>query len=243
MTANEKIPWKRLSVEAAAIVGSILLAFAIDAWWAEKLERIAEREELSRLSDEFASNYERLDRWVSDGGSVYRQREAALSVSETLDAALKGGSETVLLPDLQIAEIIQTPTFEAETSVFDSLVRSGRIEIIENREIVKAIAQWERRLRSANDQEQRGDRFVYDHLLPALAANNNIQHILLNQRGDDVQVVPIDPSGVTEIRVDPLLVNLAAQRYFQIAMIHDWLEYIRDSADHVMSEIAKSIEK
>ena len=243
MTANEKIPWKRLSVEAAAIVGSILLAFAIDAWWAEKLERVAEREELSRLYDEFASNYERLDSWVSDGGTVYRQREAALSVSETLDAALKGGSETVLLPDLQIADIIQTFTFEAETSVFDSLVRSGRIEIIENREIVKAIAQWERTLRSANDQEQRGDRFVYDHLLPALAANNNIQHILLNQHGDDVQVDPIDPSGVTEIRVDPLLVNLAAQRYFQIALIHDWLEYIRDSADHVMSEIAKSIEK
>ncbi len=243
MTANEKIPWKRLSVEAAAIVGSILLAFAIDAWWAEKLERIAEREELSRLYDEFASNYERLDSWVSDGGTVYLQREAALSVSETLDAALKGGSETVLLPDLQIAEIIQTPTFEAETSVFDSLVRSGRIEIIENREIVKAIAQWERTLRSANDTEQRGDRFVYDHLLPALAANNNIQHILLNQYGDDVQVDPIDPSGVTEIRVDPLLVNLAAQRYYQIARHHDWLEYIRDSADHVMSEIAKFIEK
>ncbi len=242
MTANEKIPWKRLSVEAAAIVGSILLAFAIDAWWAEKLERIAEREELSRLYDEFASNYERLDSWVSDGGVVYRQREAALSVSETLDAALKGGSETVLLPDLQIAEIIQSPTFEAEASIFESLVRSGRIEIIENREIVKAIATWERLLRSATDQEQRGDRFVYDQLLPALAANNNIQHILLNQF-DEVQVVPIDPSGVTEIRVDPLLVNLAAQRYFQIALIHDWLEYIRDSADHVMSEIAKSIEK
>ncbi len=243
MKNTQDIPWIRIAVEATAVLASILLAFAIDAWWAEKLERIAEREELSRLYDEFASNYERLDRWVSDGGSVYRGREAALSVSETLDAALKGGSETVLLPDLQIAEIIQTPTFEAEASIFESLVRSGRIEIIENREIVKAIAQWERTLRSANDQEQRGDRFVYDHLLPALAANNNIQHILLNQRDDDVQVVPLDPSGVTEIRVDPLLVNLAAQRYFQIALIHDWLEYIRDSADHVMSEIAKSIEK
>ena len=154
MTNSREIPWKRLAVESAAIVGSILLAFAIDAWWSERLERIAEREALSRLYDEFASNYERLDSWVSDGGTVYRQREAALSVSETLDAALKGGSETVLLPDLQIADIIQTRTFEAETSIFDSLVRSGRIEIIENREIVKAIAQWERTLRSANDQEQ-----------------------------------------------------------------------------------------
>jgi hypothetical protein len=181
MNEDKEIPWKRISVEAAAIVASILLAFAIDAWWAEKLERTAEREELSRLYEEFASNYQRLDSWVSEGGVVYQQEEAARIVSETLSAALKDGAETVLLPDRQIAAIIRTPTFEAESSVFDGLVRSGRVEIIENRGVVKAIAQWERLLRSTNDLEQRGDRFVYDQLFPALAANNNIQRILVNQ--------------------------------------------------------------
>ncbi|MGB5165798.1 MAG: hypothetical protein WBN61_11105 [Woeseiaceae bacterium] len=33
MTDLKNMPWGRLAVEAAAIVGSILLAFAIDAWW------------------------------------------------------------------------------------------------------------------------------------------------------------------------------------------------------------------
>lgn len=178
MTRIDQIPWKRIFVEAAAIVASILLAFAIDAWWAETLERSAEREELSRLYDEFAANYERLGRWVSEGGVVYEQKEAALSLSETWNAALQDGADTVLLPDLQNALIIQTPTFEAETSVFDGLVRSGRVEIIEKRGIVNDIARWERALRSTNDEEQRGARFVYDQLFPALAANNNIHHIL-----------------------------------------------------------------
>ena len=41
----DKIPWKRISVEAAAIVASILLAFAIDAWWAELAEDRDEHEE------------------------------------------------------------------------------------------------------------------------------------------------------------------------------------------------------
>jgi hypothetical protein len=45
MSRADKIPWKRLSVEALAIVGSILLAFAIDAWW----------EDLARSSDEVES--------------------------------------------------------------------------------------------------------------------------------------------------------------------------------------------
>jgi len=36
---TEKIPWKRLVLEATAIVASILLAFAIDAWWDERQDR------------------------------------------------------------------------------------------------------------------------------------------------------------------------------------------------------------
>ena len=53
MTANEKIPWKRLSAEAAAIVGSILIAFAIDAWWEEQKDRELEQELLASLIVEF----------------------------------------------------------------------------------------------------------------------------------------------------------------------------------------------
>jgi hypothetical protein len=32
------VPWKHIAVEAAAIVASILLAFAIDAWWDARAE-------------------------------------------------------------------------------------------------------------------------------------------------------------------------------------------------------------
>lgn len=39
MTESRIIHWKRIAVEAAAIVISILLAFAIDAWWVEKKDR------------------------------------------------------------------------------------------------------------------------------------------------------------------------------------------------------------
>ena len=60
MKNTQDIPWIRIAAEATAVLVSILLAYAIDAWWAERLERIAGREELSRLYDEFASNRERI---------------------------------------------------------------------------------------------------------------------------------------------------------------------------------------
>jgi hypothetical protein len=239
MTNSREIPWKRLAVESAAIVGSILLAFAIDAWWSERVERTAEREALSRLHDEFASNRERLEEWVSGDSFLLGSRESSLRLSEILNAAMKAGSETVSVSDVQIAGLVRSATFEAETPVYESLVRSGRIEIIENREIVTAIAIWERELRNATEIEQAKRRFVNELFLPTLAAGSNIQHVLMN-RYDPTQVAPLDPNRMTEIRVDPLLVNLVGERYFWAALNIRALTDVRDSADHVISVISKS---
>lgn len=47
------IPWKRIGVEAAAIVASILLAFAIDAWWDARVELSRSKAQLRTLQIEF----------------------------------------------------------------------------------------------------------------------------------------------------------------------------------------------
>ena len=56
MTETQKISWKRLAVEAAAIVASILLAFAIDAWWENRQDRADELLILRALKAEFQEN-------------------------------------------------------------------------------------------------------------------------------------------------------------------------------------------
>ena len=45
---NQKIAWKRLALEVVVIVGSILLAFWIQAWW-EGVQEQEERDALVRL--------------------------------------------------------------------------------------------------------------------------------------------------------------------------------------------------
>jgi hypothetical protein len=39
----DRIPWLRILVEGAVIVGSILLAFGIDAWWDAAQDRGVEQ--------------------------------------------------------------------------------------------------------------------------------------------------------------------------------------------------------
>ncbi|MDA0707065.1 MAG: hypothetical protein O2805_10720 [Proteobacteria bacterium] len=56
MASPQQLSLKRLAIESVAIVASILLAFAIDAWWDERQERIAEAEIVLGLKLEFEEN-------------------------------------------------------------------------------------------------------------------------------------------------------------------------------------------
>jgi len=56
MAETQEIPWPRITVEAAAIVASILLAFSIDAWWEDSKEQNAEVDQVLRVLAELEIN-------------------------------------------------------------------------------------------------------------------------------------------------------------------------------------------
>lgn len=56
----KQIPWKRLLVEGAAIVASILLAFWIDAWWQDRTDQVRLMEYLSQVRVDTLENQRRL---------------------------------------------------------------------------------------------------------------------------------------------------------------------------------------
>lgn len=58
MVADKRIPWQRISVEAAAIVVSILLAFGIDAWWESERERDLAASYVDRLRSDIEHDLE-----------------------------------------------------------------------------------------------------------------------------------------------------------------------------------------
>ena len=61
MSESQTIPWKRLAIEASAIVGSILLAFAIDAWWDESQNRKHLQSVMVGLETAFSENVRLID--------------------------------------------------------------------------------------------------------------------------------------------------------------------------------------
>lgn len=238
--SKNNIQWKRLTAEAVAIVLSIMLAFWIDAWWAEKLERNLEREELSRLADEMTSNRDRIRRTVSEDGTNELSRVASLSVYAIMIDAIESETSTVAVPDTLLARIIQTPTFESETPVYDGLVQSGRIEILENRRILAAMARWDRLIRNAVEQQLRARRFVDDQLIPVLVSSGQIGDVLLNQY-KPVQVSALSKTGMSQLDTSRELSNLMAQRHFHVAMSIRMLAEAGEAADETLSAISEAI--
>jgi hypothetical protein len=66
MTTESRIPFRRLATESLVIVASILLAFAIDAWWEERREREAQLERLSRVAAEIHINQQLVSEKIED---------------------------------------------------------------------------------------------------------------------------------------------------------------------------------
>jgi hypothetical protein len=140
MTSRVSIPWTRLAVEGIAIVASILLAFAIDAWWANRAASNEETEILTALKREFEINLVTLEEQLA-----YREAVRA-SANLILEAAAgKIRLEPAEL-DRLLGDIVWTGWVDLSTGALASLLQSGKLSLIKNmklREQLAALPYWE----------------------------------------------------------------------------------------------------
>jgi len=241
MVRNENVPWKRLSVEAAAIVGSILLAFAIDALWEEHLERLEEVDVLSQLHKEFSANSALIAEMKDVCTSSCQAEKASNHVYNSIDQALSNGASTIDVPNLALDGLIGAGTFEAETPVLDGLVQSGRLAVIQDQQVLSAIATWDRFLRDSLEIQQRARRNVDTYVIPALIKRGDVGNALKNhahQSYDD----EIDLSGVTILSIDMELKGIIGQRYENAVRSNSTMDRTQQAAKEVLAaiEVAQS---
>ena len=126
MTEPNTIAWKRLAVEAAAIVVSILMAFSIDAWWDGRKDQLEEQEILVGLEVEFIDLRNRLDQWAKSNRTGIQFIEQYLSDSVTemdLHSVESAFTYAILVNVLD------------QGGALDDLLASGRLERISDRGI------------------------------------------------------------------------------------------------------------
>ncbi len=145
MTEMQKIPWKRLSVEAAAIVASILLAFAIDAWWDSLQADLKTREILEAVRLEMDSNLTTLQNSIAHH----------VEIVEAIDIAQDQMSSV----GVQYTALIEVEVFEPSTGALDTLIATGMLGEIDDPVLQISLGAFTGIARDLSERESRAVEF------------------------------------------------------------------------------------
>jgi len=229
---KSKIEWARLGIEAAAIVVSILLAFAIDAWWHDKQDRELESKHLSGLRAELVANMALIDdspttRWLNS--------DAGHRIIESIESARSSGSESIIVSAEDLNYITLAPNLEAETSVLEGLVRSSGIEVIRDQKIISALAAWERSIRNYTDLAAVTRTTTEMLVVPALHGRTDTTAAYL--AGPFFELEKVDLKTQLPLKVDAEIKGLITQKTVIVGTTGRALTEMRQAAQSAVDAI------
>ncbi len=182
MNNNQNPGW--LILQGLAIVGSILLAFVIEAWWSDRqeAEEAEEAEEaaqmLTALQLETVANLEEI--------SQLRIFHAA--VSNACDAILAANIDRIGKADFDahLADLVWWRRANLALGALSSLVDGGQLALVEDPKVILQISDVRDRLVGLIDLEQEDKYTTRRELLPFLYRNGSLPQIsnVATKRGE-----------------------------------------------------------
>ena len=137
--ASKQIPWPRITAEGAVIVGSILLALAADAWWADRSERRTLVTALGNVTTEISVGRDEIAFAVDDNRSRIALYEKLLTLAPAELLALPADSLS-----LMGWSFWPPRTFDPGGSALETLLAGGGLNIIRDQELRSALIAWAR---------------------------------------------------------------------------------------------------
>ena len=217
------IPWLRLLVEGAVIVGSILLAFGIEAWWDGAQDRVAERDILSGLLIDFQEN----EQQVAD---QLLMREWEVSIAGDLTGQLRAAppSTELVVADSVLMSLLTSSTFDPITSTLDASVSSGQVALIRSAAVREHLADWRRVLVGLHENELAVRDIVHTLLAPELASLTRLGGAAeALARGRDAGTLPA-PSSSRPLRTTPVLEGAVGLYLFNSSLVERDLRRIQE---------------
>lgn len=208
-----QIPWRRIFIEGAVIVVSILLAFSIDAWWNNRIEQQREQEQLVSMRAEFQSSLVGLD-------EILTSVQGHAQDIETLIALLKAaGDEPVLVPGPLLGSAITWRTSDVSTSTLDALMASGDLNLLRNTELRANLAGFPAFLLDVTEDEIIAQTFAETVMSVFLAREGLAEIAYANRAGvqgpEGIQSLTA-PAAIS-VRSSPELIGMLTAR-----RVHFW---------------------
>jgi hypothetical protein len=203
---NRQVPWLRVFVEGVVIVGSILMAFGLQAWWDGRVARARERDQLQALRIEFHEDLSTLD------GLLESVQRHGRNVDALVALLRESGTGQVTIPDSLLGSVVTWRTSDISTSAFDAIVASGNLDQISDPELLRGLATYPAYLLDLREDEEIGKVYVEYTLGPFLAEQGLASVAYASRRGNPGPMV----SGETNATVTPMFAQMLAARRVHI---------------------------
>jgi hypothetical protein len=213
-------PIKRLILEGLVVVASILVAFGLDAWWANQQLAKEVAEELDAIDRELMENVGLVE---FQADMMRRKVAASRAIAELAAQSVSPSSITV--PDTLLwLAVDPTPTLNASLGSIEAITASGRLQAIRIPELRVRLAGLRGVIEDAVE-EQLGARDLQENRIqPRIAKTADLRP--LHDIGDHFWSQertpgrPVEGRGTIEIKGDLELSNTMLRRdtYYDIAV-------------------------
>lgn len=137
MPESQVIPWKRILIEATAIVASILLAFAIDAWWSARVDQSRNVDQLEAIATEFIDLEHKLKLHEI---RLIGLRQAVSNLLSHIGPNSKRQTVDSLYTLIDLS--FRASKIELQSGSLQALLASGELSAISGDELKALLASW-----------------------------------------------------------------------------------------------------
>jgi len=146
-------------LEGVVVVVSILLAFALDAWWGRRAADAEMDQELASVRRELETNRLLI---ANEVDALERITAASAALVDELSAA--SGAQVVSVPDtLAFLVASWAPSLDASFGAIDALISSGRLAGVEDEQLRLGLARLRGRVSDAVEDELAARQISLDH--------------------------------------------------------------------------------
>ena len=231
MNQSQRIPWNRLAAEGFVVVVSILLAFAIDAWWDGYQENQREDRQLAAMRVEFSTSSVAID-------EVFEAIEQhAKGVDELMSLLKSAKSDSVQVPGQLLGYAIGWRTSDVSTSTLDTLIASGDLNQLENESLRRDLAAFPAFLLNVTEDEVMAMEFAESTMASFMAREGLAEAAYSNRPGLDW---PSALESATVIPSEEFIGLLMARRVhfnFSLLQLPQIKVYLEDLISQIDAEL------
>lgn len=221
MTSETSRRYGRVLAEGTTIVASVLLAFAIQAWWERRSEYKEDVRLLSAVLDEMRTNLAAID--------ANRAFHLGVVDVDTTLLKLAGVDPSALAPQYADSLIAGLSWWNGSnswtTGAVTALVGAGRLSAIQDETLRRRLAEWPKRidmLRAAEDQEY---DFFFTVFMPYIRREASLPQISDAIRFRPGSSQPYEVGRLNHAPVHTDHRRLIVSREFQNMVLHQrWIQ-------------------